>query len=150
MGRYQTKGKTRIGVAWKGNPNYPNDHLRSTKLEAFLSLLNHPDVDTYALLLDIESELNQLPPTKSELICLDGDTDRSGTFVDSAALVTSLDAVITTDTSLAHLSGGLGTTTYLLLNKGSDWRWGTPMRPMTCTKAFGLFGWKGDWDSKVA
>ena len=127
----QTDGKVKIGLAWKGNPNYPNDHLRSTRLESFQALLNEEKIQAYSLLLNIESDVSALPETKCELIGLDEDTDSSGTFVDTASLVAELDAVVTTDTSLAHLSGALGTKTYLLLNRGSDWRWGTPMRPMT-------------------
>ena len=121
----------RIGLAWRGNPNYSNDHLRSTRLGSFQALLNEETIQAYSLLLNIESDLNALPATKCELIGLCADTDSGGTFVDSASLVAGLDAVVTTDTSLAHLSGALGTKTYLLLNKGSDWRWGTPTRPMT-------------------
>ena len=44
-------------------------------------------------------------------------------FLDSAAIIKYLDLVITTDTSIAHLAGSLGTQTWLLLPKVSDWRW---------------------------
>ncbi len=124
------ESQTRIGLAWRGNPRYPNDHLRSTRLDAFLSVLNSERVEAYSLLLDIEEELNALPPTKGVLHSLAEGTDSTGAFVDTAALVAGLDAVITTDTSIAHLSAALGTCTYLLLNKGADWRWGSPTSPM--------------------
>ena len=32
--------------------------------------------------------------------------------------------MITNDTSVAHLAGGMGKTTWLLLSKAPDWRWG--------------------------
>ena len=44
-------------------------------------------------------------------------------FKDTAAIIKLLDLVITTDTSIAHLAGTLGTQTWLLLPKVSDWRW---------------------------
>ena len=44
-------------------------------------------------------------------------------FLDTAAIIKYLDLVITTDTSIAHLAGTLGTQTWLLLPKISDWRW---------------------------
>ena len=44
-------------------------------------------------------------------------------FLDTAAIIKYLDLVITTDTSIAHLAGTLGTQTWLLLPKVSDWRW---------------------------
>ena len=44
-------------------------------------------------------------------------------FADTAAIVLNLDLVITIDSSLAHLAGALGKPVWILLNKGSDWRW---------------------------
>jgi hypothetical protein len=45
-------------------------------------------------------------------------------FLETAAIITNCDLVITSDTSVAHLAGGLGKTTWLLLQKTPDWRWG--------------------------
>ena len=44
-------------------------------------------------------------------------------FADTAALVLSLDLVITVDTSVAHLCGALGVKTWVLLAEPADWRW---------------------------
>ncbi len=44
-------------------------------------------------------------------------------FLDSAALLESLDLVITSDTALAHLAGALGRPTWLALPRVADWRW---------------------------
>lgn len=44
-------------------------------------------------------------------------------FADTAALVTALDLVITTDTSMAHLAGALGRPVWLLNRFDSCWRW---------------------------
>ena len=46
-------------------------------------------------------------------------------FVETAAMVANCDLIITNDTSLAHLAGGMGQPTWLLLKKVPDWRWGT-------------------------
>ena len=48
---------------------------------------------------------------------------RLGRGVDTAAIVKNLDLVITCDTALAHLAGGLGAPVWTLLPKSSDWRW---------------------------
>ena len=40
-----------------------------------------------------------------------------------AALISSLDLVITIDNSTAHLAGALGVPTWLLLPPVPDWRW---------------------------
>jgi hypothetical protein len=43
---------------------------------------------------------------------------------DTAALVETLDGVISVDTAVAHLAGSLGLPTLLLLECPCDWRWG--------------------------
>ena len=45
-------------------------------------------------------------------------------FVENAAIIMNCDLIITTDTCVAHLAGGLGQPTWLLLHKVPDWRWG--------------------------
>ncbi len=46
----------------------------------------------------------------------------------TAALVASLDCIITVDTMIAHLAGALGRPVHLLLKAGADWRWGRGQR----------------------
>lgn len=41
----------------------------------------------------------------------------------TAGIISKLDFVITSDTSIAHLSGSMGKKTYLLLPRKTDWRW---------------------------
>ena len=45
------------------------------------------------------------------------------TIAETAALVASLQLVITVDTMVAHLAGALGVPTWLLLKHQADWRW---------------------------
>jgi hypothetical protein len=44
-------------------------------------------------------------------------------FSDTAALCECMDVVISVDTSVAHLSGALGKSTWILLPFVPDWRW---------------------------
>jgi ADP-heptose:LPS heptosyltransferase len=46
-------------------------------------------------------------------------------FSDTARWLETLDLVITVDTSVAHLAGGLGIPVWILLPYAPDWRWGT-------------------------
>jgi ADP-heptose:LPS heptosyltransferase len=62
-----------------------------------------------------------------------------------------LDLVISSDTSIAHLAGALGRTTWLLLQHVPDWRWqlgrdDTPWYPRTR-----LFrqSRRGDWTGAI-
>jgi ADP-heptose:LPS heptosyltransferase len=43
---------------------------------------------------------------------------------DTAALIANLDLVVSTCTSIPHLSAALGIRTYTLLSYVADWRWG--------------------------
>jgi hypothetical protein len=43
--------------------------------------------------------------------------------MDTAAVMQSLDLVITSDTSVAHLAGALGVPTWVVLPIVPDWRW---------------------------
>jgi ADP-heptose:LPS heptosyltransferase len=44
-------------------------------------------------------------------------------FMDTAAVMESLDLVITTDTSIAHLAGALGRLAFVAVNYAPCWRW---------------------------
>src|SRR5262249_9502887 len=44
-------------------------------------------------------------------------------FIDTAAVMTSLDLIITSDTAIAHLAGALGRPTWVALKSVPDWRW---------------------------
>jgi ADP-heptose:LPS heptosyltransferase len=44
-------------------------------------------------------------------------------FDDTAAIIPLLDLVISSDTSVVHLAGGLGKPVWILLHHAVDWRW---------------------------
>ncbi|ETR72808.1 MAG: TPR repeat-containing protein [Candidatus Magnetoglobus multicellularis str. Araruama] len=45
-------------------------------------------------------------------------------FEDTAAIISQMDLIITTDTSVAHLAGAMGSQTWIALPFAPDWRWG--------------------------
>ena len=44
-------------------------------------------------------------------------------FLDIAAVMKSLDLIVTVDTSIAHLGGALGCPTWVVVKNLPDWRW---------------------------
>jgi hypothetical protein len=44
-------------------------------------------------------------------------------FGETAAVISSLDLIITIDTAVAHLAGALGVPVWVMLKYSPDWRW---------------------------
>jgi ADP-heptose:LPS heptosyltransferase len=73
-------------------------------------------------------------------------------FMDTAAILQSLDLVVTVDTSIAHLAGGLGVPDWVPLSAVSDWRWLLKRENSPWYPTMRLFRQKtlGDWDGVFA
>lgn len=114
------KGALRVGLAWAGNPRYKADRFRSMQLRTLIPLLRLPRVQWLSLQKgNAALQLRELP---EDLHVWDAShLDRD--LADAAALIATLDLVITTDTSIAHLAGAMGRPVWILLPHLSDWRW---------------------------
>jgi ADP-heptose:LPS heptosyltransferase len=90
------------------------------KLLTLLALVRTPGVAWIALQKGTPAEeLSALP---SDVTVLDG-SSRDRDLAETAALMDSLDLVITTDTCIAHMAGAMGKPVWILLPHLSDWRW---------------------------
>lgn len=110
----------RVGLAWAGNPTYRHDRyrFRSIDLAQFASLFELEDVHFYSLQLGPETaQLAKAPGPIVDLARLTSD------MADTAAAIERMDLVISVDTSVAHLAGGLAVPTWVPLPKTPDWRW---------------------------
>ncbi len=112
-------GRLRVGLAWSGNPKHKNDRNRSIPLHTFSSIL-----DTDATFVSLQKDVTSVDKTtlieRTDIVDL---TVHLTDFMETAALISCLDLVITVDTSVAHLAAALGRPTWILLPYTPDWRW---------------------------
>jgi tetratricopeptide (TPR) repeat protein len=138
----------RVGIAWAGNPKYKADQQRSVKLATLLPLLRISQRSS-----GVEWISLQKGPAAEELAALPVDvTVRDGSSSDrdlaeTAALIATLDLVISTDTCIAHLAGAMGKPVWILLPHLSDWRWMQEIETTPWYPTARLFrqGRPGDW-----
>ena len=100
-----------IGIAWQGSPRHAWDRHRSVALASFAPLAKVPGVR----LVGLQKGLTDADHASGVPLVAFGDAlDRfSGPFMDTAAIMKCLDLVVTIDTSIAHLAGGLGVPVWL-------------------------------------
>jgi hypothetical protein len=113
----------KVGIAWQGNPNHPEDRRRSFPLAALAALARLPGV--HLVVLQKGHGREQLPAAADwPLTDLGERLDESGgAFTDTAAVLHILDLVVTCDSALAHLAGVLGKACWVALPHAADWRW---------------------------
>jgi tetratricopeptide (TPR) repeat protein len=114
----------KVGIAWQGNPRFPGDCLRSIPLRHLAPLGRREGVRLFALQKGTGREQVAAALADFHVTDLGGRLDESaGAFMDTAAVMMSLDLVVTTDTSVAHLAGALGVPVWVALGVGADWRY---------------------------
>ena len=93
---------------------------KNIPLDYFLNLASSFDFTFFVL----QKEIDNKKIDKFKNIIFFKNIDKSeNAFIDSIQIIKQLDLVITADTALAHLSGTLGTKTWIPLPFVSDWRW---------------------------
>lgn len=115
----RSAAKYRVGLCWAGNPAHGNDRNRSLPLAALAALLTVPEVAWFSLQQGAGAAQIQSTRGAEHVVPLPEGTP----LLDTAALISALDLVLTVDTSIAHLAGALARPTWVLLPFAPDWRW---------------------------
>lgn len=140
--------KPRIGVVWNGSAKHKNDLNRSMDLATIASLFS-----TDAHWISLQKELRDGEAALlRQLDRFVHYSDALSDFSDTAALIASLDLIISVDTSVAHLAGAMGQPVWILLPYNSDWRWLTHRDDSPWYPTARLFR-RGDarsWDGVIA
>lgn len=145
--------RIKVGVMWQGGIKSTREQMRSMRLEQWKDILS----------LDCEwFSLNHRPGGSTECKRFEAAHDiavhnwpwivRSADYDDTAALVASLDLVITAQTSVAHLAGALGKECWVLVPNPAEWRYGTQADRMPWYSSVRLFRQKerGNWSHPIA
>lgn len=108
--------RMRVGLVWAGNASHRRDFDRSIDPIGLAPLGRLERIAFYSLQMG-RIELGRPPLPLIDLMPAVKD------LADTAALIAQLDLVITVDTVVAHLAGGLGHPVWVLCPLRADWRW---------------------------
>jgi tetratricopeptide (TPR) repeat protein len=112
-----SNGRMKVGLVWGGRKTRLNAN-RSMRLHDMLPILQVEGLRFISL------QVGEDAAQVAEFRGLIEDAMHNVTsFADTAALVATLDLVISVDTAVAHLAGALGVNTWVLLKYAPDWRW---------------------------
>ncbi len=110
-----------IGIAWQGRPEHDGDRRRSFALAQFAPLAELPGVCLISL--QVGDGRDQVQAKGGRFPVIDLPMRRGRDFSETAAIMCSLNLVISPDTAVAHLAGGLGVPVWAALPYSCDWRW---------------------------
>jgi len=113
-GRLMRRGRLAVGLAWAAG-DWDGGH-RSLPPELVERLMAVPGIDWVCLQRGAALDLAASLP-----FCDSG--PRSMDLLDTAAMIQTLDLVISVDTAVAHLAGALGAPVWTMLHHEADWRW---------------------------
>ncbi len=116
----------KIGIVWQGNPKHRTDRMRSFRLDQLEPLARVPGVRLISL--QKEHGLDQLRALDGwfSVTTITNETtgpDDERDFLDTAAIISQLDLVVTPDSAVAHMAGSLGTPVWVGLPSVAEWRW---------------------------
>ncbi len=110
--------RMKIGIAWAGSPGNADDRNRSCPLTHFSALFDLPGIVWINLQLGAGRE--QLTAVPNPILDWgDEQTD----YLETAALMSELDLILTVDTSIAHAAGALAVPVWVMLPRAPDFRW---------------------------
>jgi len=138
----------RVGLVWKGTRGFLNDlaRWRSIPFPLLQSLVEIRGLHLFSLQIgEAVAELGESCGAITDL------SPHVRDMSDTAAQILHLDLVLTVDTSIAHLAGALGVTTWVMLPFSSDWRWLQGRADSPWYPSMRLFRQPrpGDWESVV-
>lgn len=113
----------KVGLSWRGGTDKTRRALRSVELAQLQTLFDLPDVRFVNLQYDSRATDEDLEPLVESGIVVDW-RDALADYERTAALVESLDVVVSVCTAVIHLAGALGRPTLIMAPYSPEWRYG--------------------------
>ncbi|MDA0997629.1 MAG: tetratricopeptide repeat protein [Proteobacteria bacterium] len=138
----------KVGLVWAGSPTRRKNQRRSMDPALLQPILDIPGASFFGLQVgSAAAERQQLAEPGQIIDVTDGILD----FADTAAIVAGLDLVISVDTAVLHLAGGMGKPAFGLLSRPTGFLWGTDGDASPWYPTIRLFRQPepGDWDGAV-
>lgn len=114
------KGTLNIGICWSASVTGESYDGKVFDLNYLEKLVKSKKVNVYSLQVGPEKEDIKKFGFENDIIDL---TEQLIDFSKTASLINELDLVISSDTSVAHLTGALNKPIWVPLQKIPDWRW---------------------------
>ena len=139
----------RIGIAWAGRKAHQYDARRSLSFSQIRPLLDVPNISWVSLQKWASDEIR--PEVPKGINWIDW-TEELHDFGDTAALIENLDLVISIDSAMVHLAGGLGKPVWMMNRFDCEWRWFQSLKYSPWYPRMRIFNQErfGDWRSVVA
>lgn len=110
----------KVGLVWSGNSEDKERLDRTCGLAAYKPLADVNNVTFFSLQKEKAAQEVKKAPSGMQIVDL---SPELYDFMDTAAVISQLDLVITVDTAVAHLAGALGKPVWVILPYNADWRW---------------------------
>lgn len=138
----------KVGLVWASNPQHPVFSEKSLDLQRWAPILDIPGCEFFSLQIDPNPAAVEFMRERPHMHDLQ---PRFSDFAETAAAIRQLNLVITVDTSVAHLAGGLGHSVWVLLPFAADWRWLLKRKDSPFYPTITLFRQPrpGDWSSVI-
>lgn len=135
----KNNAKFKVGLKWAGNPKFEHQQHRRFPIEKMLDLTKIEGATYYSLQRD-EDLVDNLP-------CIDMRYEMK-TWKDTAEIIASMDLVISSCTSIAHLSAAMGKETWVISPVLPYYIWALPIDTSPWYKNVKLYRQTqyGNWD----
>lgn len=138
---------------WKGSEN--NNHEmknRRMDLENAIPLFRMENTNWIIVTKNLTQHENSILDKYENVKYFGNVVDINQTYIDTIPMISKVDGVISTDTSLLHLSANLNKKTYAMLTLGCEWRWTRREKTTNWYPNVKLFRQQkmGDWSSVVS